>query len=1131
MTAEIYSALIIGSKIESLKAAYDLATIGHRVVIIEEESELKASLEDAEVLPSGVMSLYAIHPLLMAVRNHPLIHIVTSSIVYEIRHSRDGFSAFVRNRPCYIDPELCCFCGRCREICPVTLPGSLKKAVDCISERGIPRAFFVDKRKRPPCQKACPLGINIQGYLALIADGKFGEALDLIRESAPLVGILGRICHHPCESQCRRDEVDEPLAICSLKRFVSDYELEDPGHQVTVPEPEERYEEKIAIIGSGPAGLTAAWELTRLGYETTILEALPVIGGMLRTVIAGYRLPQTTLDHEIEALKKMGIEIVTDSPIGLDKSIDSLLFYDGFDAVLIATGADLNKKLGLNGEALAGVYHSIPFLKRISLGEKPTIGKQVVVIGGGNAAMESARTAVRLGAEEVNILYRRTRAEMPGDKEELDLTLEEGVKINYLVSPTRFTGKAGQLTGVNCIHMDLGKPGPNGKRRPLPKKDSEFTLDVDTAIVAIGQEPDLSFVDEGSPIRISRQSTIKVNRDYRTEQKGVFAAGDAITGSATVAEAMGAAKKAALSIHRHLRGEPWQEVEDREDTRGDYEPIDPETPHTSRQSMSVRETEERRHDFLEVELGYTREQAVKEAKRCMQCGVCSECRQCETVCEDVGAVNHSGLKKYGEYGFHLVISSRPLPEEFVSVLPEERIFHESEFGEGRNLEESLLFGAGLAGRAAAFLTSRMQVIPPDDKRLPPLYKKEVRTGLFVCTCNETIGNKEIINELLRFGAKFEEVIHSEVLPSACHPDGAGTIASAIEEKGITRVVLAACSCCTLDMICTACNDQRLRCKGNLFNKQGLDPSIFEMINLKNFLATRRGMDLQGILEGGKNMIECALSRVKFQKELPGQKGTVPKTVAVTGATPESLMAALNLEKMGYRVYLIDEGDTLSDKDVVGGDTSYALTVEGIREEINLGGITYLPGLQIKALEGHLGSFKMAFNGTSPSRLRVSAILFSGVDLENVPLTGNLLRKGFSHRALPGFPSFSPWSTGIPGIFEIMIPGENAFNRKGLPGAAAAAQVAALLRKSEIRAKNIVAQVDQDLCRGCGHCFEACPFSAIEMRGDDPEQKTAAIIEMHCQGCGTCVSICPTGAVDTTHKTEKQTEQLIEVMLR
>ncbi|MFH2012663.1 MAG: FAD-dependent oxidoreductase [Pseudomonadota bacterium] len=1130
MTTESYGALIIGSKIESLKAAYDLATIGYRVLLIEEEEKLLASLEDTEILPSGVRSWYAIHPLLMAVYNHPLVDIVTLSVVDEIRHSKEGFSAFIRNKLYYIDPELCCFCGRCREICPVELPGNLKKAVDCVSGKAIPRTFFIDKRKRPPCHNACPLGINIQGYLALITSGKFREALNLIRESAPLVGILGRICHHPCESQCRRSEIDEPLAICSLKRFVADYELENPSHDSNGPELLKKYEEKIAIVGSGPAGLMAAWALTRKGYEVKIFEALPTAGGMLRTVIASYRLPQSILDNEINRLKEMGIEIITNSPFGKDKSIGSL-FDKGFKSILIATGADVNKKLALGGEDLAGVYNSIPFLKRINLGERPSIGKKAVIIGGGNAALESARTVLRLGAEKVNILYRRTSEEMPGDENELLLTMEEGIKINYLVTPIRFIGEDGRLTGVKCIEMDLGEIEPDGRRRPVPKKGSEFTLDADTAIVAIGQEPELSFIPEESPIRISRHSTIKTNRDYQTEQEGVFAAGDVVTGSATVVEAMGAAKKAALSIHRYLRGKPWREIEDQDETRGDYEPIDPNIPRSSRSIMPVRDIKDRIDNFGEVELGYTEEQAIREAKRCLQCGICSECKQCEIVCQNVGAVNHSGIKKDTEYGFQVVVSPRPLAENFVSVLPEERIFCETEFGEGRRLEESLLMGAALAGRAAAFLSSQMEVMPKDLKKPSFLYKEEVKSGLFICSCNESLGNPDVMKELAKFGANFDEVIHSEVLHSACHPVGSRTLAETIKEKGITRVVLAACSCCTLDLICTACNDQRLRCKGNLFNKQGLDPSMFEMINLKNFMATRQNMDLQGVLEGGKNMIECALSRVKFQGKLPGQYEDLEKTVAVIGVTLEGLTASLYLEEMGYRVYMIAERDFLNDKDISEEDEFYTFIIEDIQERITSGSIVYLPGLQMKALKGHLGDFRIEFLGNNNSHLRVSAILFSGFELERVPLTGNLLRKGFARRTLPGFHSFSPWSTGIPGIFEMMIPTESSFNKEGMPGVAAAAEVAALLRKSEIRAKNMIARVDENRCRGCGHCFEACPFAAIEMVGDTLEDRKSSIIEMHCQGCGTCLSVCPTGAVDTIYKTEKQIEELIEVMLR
>ena len=1130
MATESYNVLIIGSKIESLKAAYDIATIGHRVLIVEEEEKLKASLEDTEILPSGVRSWYAIHPLLMAVRNHPLIDILPSSVVDEIRHSKEGFSAFVRNKPCYIDSELCCFCSRCNDICPVELPGSLKKPIDHISTRGIPRTFFIDKRKRPPCQKTCPLEINVQGYLALIAIGKFKEALNLIRESAPLVGILGRICHHPCEEQCRRSELDGPLAICSLKRFVADYELEDNCPDIDFPQPDERYNEKIAIIGSGPAGLTAAWKLTRLGYDTTIFEALKEEGGMLQTVIANYRLPQSILDKEINGLKKAGIKIITGCTIGKDKSIESL-FKEGFKAVFIATGADLNKKLELSGENLAGVYHSIPFLKRVNTGENPQVGKDVVVIGGGNAALESARTSIRLGAKEVNIIYRRTSDEMPGNKDEISLAEEEGIKINYLVTPIKFIGEDGRLKGMKCIHMELGELEADGRQRPVPKRGSEFVLDADTAIIAIGQEPDLSFIEEESPIGISRHSTIKVNRSFHTEQQGVFAAGDAVTGSATVVEAMGAAKKAASSIHRYLRGEPWHEVEDVDESRDDYEPIDPDTPRAFRPVMPARRADTRSSDFEEVELGYTQKEAIQEAKRCLQCGVCSECKLCETACRDVQAIQHGGVKKYGEYRFHVVISCKPLGETFLSVLPEERIFCESDLHEGKRLEESLLLGAGLAGSAASFLTSQMRKPPPSPKILTTSYKEDVKVGLFICSCNESIVDQEIMDELARFGAGFDEVVHSEVIPSACHPDGAKNLASTIEEKGLTRVVLASCSCCALDMICTACNDQRLRCKGNLFNREGLDPSTFDMINIKNFLATRQNMGPHDVIEGGKNVIECSLSRVRHQRPLPDPKEPLEMTVAVVGVTTEGMVAACDLEKMGYHVYLIDREYALPDRDLAGKETFSSSIIDEIQNSIHSGRVTYLPESEIKTLRGNLGNFRIELSDTTTPPLMVSAILFSEVDLETVPLAGNLLRKGFARRSLPGFHSFSPWSTGIPGIFELMIPEGNGPTKEGLPGAAAAGQVVSLLRKSEIRTKNIIAQIDTDRCRGCGQCFEICPFAAIKMVEDSLGQTKANIIEMHCQGCGTCVSICPTGAADTTHKTAKQIEEMIEVMLR
>ncbi len=1115
-----YSVLIIGSEIESLKAAYDLATIGHQVLLIEEEEELKASLEHKDTLPSGIMSWYAIHPLLMAVRNHPLIEIADLSVVDDILYSREGFSAIIKNKPCYIDTELCCFCGRCREVCPVEIPKLNKKAVDCISENGIPRSFFIDKRKKPPCEQACPLDINIQGYLALITEGKFTEALSLIRESAPLAGILGRICHRPCENRCRRGEVDEPIAVCSLKRFVADQEFVNPVPDQQNSKWEIKYPEKMAIIGSGPAGLTAAWELTRIGYKASIFEALPVAGGMLRTVIANYRLPESILDHEINILQSMGIEIIKNSPIGGNDGIESF-FDQGFKAVLIATGADLNKKLGLSGEKLAGVFNCIPFLKRVNLGEKISVGKKVAVFGGGNAALESARTAVRLGAQEVTIIYRRTPEEMPGDKEELSLAIDEGVDVKYLVSPVRFTGFDGKLNGVICIHMILGETESDGRRLPIPQKGSEFTLEVDTAIVAIGQEPDLSFIEDKSPIQISQHSTIRVNPAYHTEQRGVFAAGDVVTGSATVSEAMGSAKKAALSIHRYIRGEPWEEMENLEEEKKDYEPIDPDIPCLSRPVMSSREVKERKKNFLEVAHGYRKDQAIKEAKRCLQCGICSECSQCLSACEDLGAINHSGIKKQDEYAFQIVMSFKPLDEIFISMLPEERIFYEQR-GSETNLNQLLMLGAGMAGKAASFLTSKMQVFPPRPPMIEGLFEEDIRIGVFICSCNKTAGDPEILNEMEKFAAGFPEVIVSKILPSVCHPEGARVIADTIKSKGLTRVLVASCACCTLDMICTACNDQRLRCKGNLFNRLGLDPSIFEMINLKNFLLAKSKAEKETLIKGGKNFIESGLARVKLQQKLPGREEIIEKNVAIVGVTKESLTSAIALENMGYLIYLLDEKKFLPvdhrEKDILG--------------EINSGRIVYLPKYWIKSIEGHLGNFILGFHGSDQSPLKVSAILFSGIDLKNVPLKGNLQKKGFLHRSLPGFHSFSPWSTGIPGIFEMMIPETYPFAEQDLPGAAAAAQMAALLKKSEIRTKNVIAQVDKNRCRGCGQCMEICPFAAVEMMaGDFTEQETAHIIEMHCQGCGNCLSVCPTGAVDLLHKTENQIKKLIEMALR
>jgi NADH-quinone oxidoreductase subunit F len=470
------------------------------------------------------------------------------------------------------------------------------------------------------CQYTCPVGGDVPSYIGYIAKGQFEEAIDIIRKENPLPLVCGRVCHHPCETKCRSGDGGDPIAIRLLKRFAADHELKigmkpiKPTGQI--------YKEKVAIIGSGPAGLTCGYYLAREGYGVTIFESLPVAGGMLVVGIPEYRLPRKILNYEIDLIRGAGVTIKTNAKV---ENLEYLK-KQGYKAIFIATGAHKGLKMGLPGEEANGVMDAVEFLKSVNLGEKTEIGKRVAVIGGGNAAIDAARTARRMGCEKVQIIYRRTKAEMPADPEEIEGAVEEGIGIQFLAAPVSVISKNGTMESIECIRMKLGDFDETGRRRPIPVKDSEFMVNLDTMIYAVRQEPDLSFLVDNKNIQISKWKTIMVNAEtFITNEDGIFAGGDVVTGAATVTEAMGAGKIAAQSIHKYLRGEPVVReykvprpavyVESLKLSDEELE----ELLESRRPRMVSLSVSERVKSFKEVHLGLGEEQAIIEAKRCLRC--------------------------------------------------------------------------------------------------------------------------------------------------------------------------------------------------------------------------------------------------------------------------------------------------------------------------------------------------------------------------------------------------------------------------------------------------------------------------------------------------------------------------------
>jgi NADPH-dependent glutamate synthase beta subunit-like oxidoreductase/NAD-dependent dihydropyrimidine dehydrogenase PreA subunit len=518
-----------------------------------------------------------------------------------------------------VDEEACTGCGTCVRQCPknVLRLESITTGLLHMNSRTECLA---------PCQATCPAQINIPAYISLIAAGQYEEAVKKIKERNPLPLTCGRVCPHPCEAKCRRIMVDEPVNINHLKRFAADYEMDSGRHIVPPLSPETG--KKVAIIGGGPCGLTAAYYLRRLGHGATIFEAMPKLGGMLRYGIPEYRLPKKTLDWEIEGITGLGVEVRANVKMGKDFTFADLR-KEGFDAVFIATGAWESRKMQVEGEDdLAGVISGTILLTQRGLNEETPIGKKVVVVGGGNTAMDAARTSWRLGAEEVTLLYRRSRAEMPANDIEVEEAEKEGVHFQFLALPTRLIGdENGKVTHLEYIRMELGEPDASGRRKPVPVQGSETLIEVDNVYAAIGQYADVDFVPSEGPdaLKISRWKTIDGHaRTLQTNVFDVFVGGDHYTGPATAVQAIGGGRRAARAMHQLLSGQTVAPQLDEFEGKVVERVHSDELVHVEksiREKMPELVVDERRLNFSEVELGFTQEQAAREAERCLNCGL------------------------------------------------------------------------------------------------------------------------------------------------------------------------------------------------------------------------------------------------------------------------------------------------------------------------------------------------------------------------------------------------------------------------------------------------------------------------------------------------------------------------------
>lgn len=1109
----LYRAIVFGATPAGIAATNKLAELGIRVTLIDSDPDLNHKLAREEwQLPSGIPLNFAHRAGLIRILRDSSIRLILPAQVVSLKHTHQGFRAQVKTIETFIDPESCTLCGRCSQICPVITPDG-EKPIRFNERMSLPGRPIIDKRQQPFCQESCPLGVNAQAYIALAKEGRYHQALEVVRRDNILPGICGRVCTHPCEESCRRGDLDEPIAIRDIKRFLADYELINQIDPVLPELPS--LKEKIAVIGSGPAGLAAATDLIRFGYDVTIFEKDPQAGGLLRYGIGRYRLPRNILDYELKYIQKLGVKIETSHPIDILGDIDKL--QKDFDSVILTVGASSDRLLGIPGEDFEGVEKCISFLHKINEDQITDFYKDIAVIGDGNSAFDLARTLRRLGSQ-VSIISWFREDSIPASKEEITGAKEEGIEIIDQTQVILFLGKNGQLNGLRCKPTEPGKTDPSGIAWPRIIQGSKaFELSFEQVIVAIGQNG--LFVEDSkkSEINITENGLIAVDDNFRTNIRKVYAAGDIISGPSSVVDAMASGRHVAKDLHKDLNkdNKPLSVSSLRPKERY-FKKIPEEIPSLARVKMPESQPAFRCDNFSEVALGLNEAQILSETGRCLQCGICSECLLCLDVCSEIGAINHAEQpRKTTEHAGVIIIAD---PKIVPPIKGEDVIRAYGPKTAKSNVLDMISRGFASAAMAMKLMGGishhpkghGISFSPPD-----PVLSPEIRVGIFACKCNNAYGWLDTMDEYINSLVDQKDVVHSQILSAACTKEGSTSILRAIRDKNITRVVLASCVCCPLDFICSACTDQRSRLKDALFNGTGVSRAMVETCNLRGEVLRLIPVSESRAFNLLTGLIERSIFRAKKLKPLPSPARNYNFTTAVIGISEASFYSAKVLAETGYEVFMF------------GSHEKFLLK--------NHPNVHCFENYSVKELSGSLGDFKILIqlNGFSQV-VNAGAVILGGKYnrlIPYIPQAGfpvSSVATSIQSPDLTGIPFLLPGTTSTAGLFLANPPGINISERT--KGTSAAVLAATIMPHGPRQSKGFTVTIDKNKCRGCGRCINNCIFQAITFHGNSVGGWYAEVDEALCKGCGNCISVCPTNAADSPYRNQAYLEELLEEVL-